>query len=53
MDDALDAGAQRLLHDGARTLYIGAEDVLRGGGPEPIIGGGVHEVMRAAQRRGE
>ena len=53
MDDALDAGPQRLLHDGARTLHIGADDVLRGGGPEPIIGGGVNEVTRAAQRRGK
>ena len=43
VDDALDAGAQRLLHDEARSLDIVADDLVGVSRPQPIVGGGVKE----------
>ena len=51
VDDALDAGAQRLLHDEARSLDIVAADLFRVSRPKPIIGRGVKEKADAFQRR--
>ena len=31
IDDALDAGSQRLLHDAARPFHVGSDDVVRVG----------------------
>ena len=47
----VDAGAQRLLHDDARALDVGGNDVARGGRPQPVIGGHVHEIAHAAEGR--
>ena len=50
VDDALDAGAQRLLHNEARSLDIVAADLFRVSRPKPIIGRGVKEKADALQR---
>jgi len=31
IDDALDAGSQRLLHDGPRSVHVGSDDLVRSG----------------------
>jgi len=31
IDDALDAGSQRLLHDGPRPIHVGSDDLFRSG----------------------
>ena len=48
VDDPLEARAQRLLHDDAGALDIGAQEIVGGGRPEPVIGGGVNEIACAA-----
>ena len=47
VDDPLDARAQRLLHDDPGALDIGAHDVVGGGRPEPVVGGGMNEIAHA------
>ena len=51
VDDALDTGAERLLHDQARALDIAAADLFRVSRPEPIIGSRVEKVAGALERR--
>ena len=51
VDDALDAGAQRLHHDVPRSLDIIADDLLRVSRPEAIVGRRVKEEPDALQRR--
>ena len=51
VDDALDAGAQRLLHDKPGSLDIVAADFLGVSRPETIVGGGVEEESDALERR--
>ena len=51
VDDPLDARAQRFLHDDAGALDIGAHDLVGGGRPEPVIGGGMNEIAHALERR--
>ena len=51
VDDALDAGAERLLHDEARSLEIVAVDLLRVSRPEPVVGGCMKKIAGALQRR--
>ena len=51
VDDALDAGAQRLLHDEPGSLDIVAVDFFRVSRPETIVGGRVKEESDALQRR--
>jgi hypothetical protein len=47
INNALDAGVQRLLHDDARAIHIGGENLARVGSPQPVIGGDVKDVTRA------
>ena len=51
VDDALDAGSERLLHDEPRSLDIVAANLVRVSRPEPVIRGGVKEEPGALQRR--
>ena len=47
VDDALDAGAERLLHDKTRALDIAALDLFRVSRPETVIGSRVEKVADA------
>ena len=51
VDDALDAGAERLIHDKLRSLDIVAVNLFRVSRPESVVGGRVKEEPDALQRR--
>ena len=53
MHHALDAGAQRLLHDIARAVDIGGKDFVRIARPQPIIGGDMKNIANALDRAGD
>ena len=48
IDDALDAGAFRLLHDDARAVHIGGKNLVRIARPEPIVGRDMKHVADAS-----
>ena len=50
VDDALDAGFQRLLHHDARAVDVGAVDLARIARPQPVIGRDMDQMADAAQR---
>ncbi len=51
VDDALHTGSARGVHHDAGAFEIVAHDLLRIGGPDPVIGGGVEDVAHAVHRR--
>ena len=51
VDDPLDARAQRLLHDDPGAFDIGAQEIVGGGRPEPVVGRGMNEIACAVERR--
>ena len=52
VDDALHPGARAGLEHGARALDVGAVDLRRIAGPEPVVAGHVEDSRAARDRRG-
>src|SRR5205823_4213373 len=52
VDDALHPGARAGLEHGARALDVGAVDLRRIAGPEPVVAGHVEDPRAARDRRG-